>query len=96
MKYRQREEKVAGDSPYLSVKLNGDGSEAYVKVLYSRRRVAKDVKTTTFGTLDLGWLSLDELACVGRTIAARLSEAQAQHEVYLDGLMRGVRNELAV
>jgi hypothetical protein len=96
MKYRQREEKVVGESPYVSVKLNGDGTEALVKVKYSRVRVAKDVKTTTFGTLDLGWLTLDELACVGRTIAARLTEAQAAHQAYLDDLMTGVRRQLAI
>lgn len=96
MKYRQREEVVRGESPYLSVKLSGDGNEAYVKLQYARTSVAKDVKTTTFGTLDLGWLSLDDLACVGRTIAARLSEAQAAHQEYLDQLMTGVRRQLAV
>ena len=96
MKYRQREEKVTGDSPYLQVRVYGDGSAANVKVQYARTTVAKDVKTTTFGVLDFGELSLDELACVGRTVSAALSEAQAKHQEYLDGLMTGVRRQLAV
>jgi hypothetical protein len=96
MKYRQREEVVRGDSPYVAVKLNHDGTEALVTVQYARQSVAKDVKTTTFGKLELGWLSMEELACAGRTIAARLTEAQELHQTRLDELMTGIRRQLAV
>ena len=94
MKYRQRDEKVRGDSPWVEYRLNPDGSEAYVKVTYSRTSVAKDVKTTTFGTLDLGWLSLGDLACVARTMSQALLEAQQKHQEYTDNLLRSVRRQL--
>ena len=96
MKYRQREEKIKGESPWVDVKLSADGNEALVKVQYARTQDRAGVRTTTFGTLDLGWLTLEDLACVGRTIAARLTEAQSAHYDFLDELMTGVRRQLAV
>jgi len=94
MKYRLREEVVNGDSPYVYVKLNDDGTQAEVTIQYCRTRQAKDVKTTTFGSLELGWLELDDLACVGRTIAVKLKEARVLHEEYVAGLMTSIHNEL--
>lgn len=94
MRYRQREELVRGDSPYVEVKLNDDGTEAHVVVQYARTSVAKDVKTTTFGKLDLGWLTLDDLACVARTMARALYNGQHLHMQYTNELMNGVSGQL--
>lgn len=90
MKYRQREETIRGESPYLDVKLSGDGTSAKVRVLYSRTVDAKGVRTTTFGTLDLGELDPDDLACVGRTVMRRLVEARLAHDRYLTELIDSV------
>jgi len=90
VRYRQREEKVRGESPWVEVKLNVDGTQAYVKVSYGRSSTAKDVKTNTWGTLDLGWLSLDDLACVARTMSRAVYEAQHKHTQYTNELMNGI------
>lgn len=95
MRYRQREERVRGESPFLKVDVRGDGTEAQVQVQYARTSVSKDVKTTTFGVLDLGNLGPADLACVGRTIARALTEMQAKHENYLDAEMQSVRSMLS-
>jgi hypothetical protein len=94
VKYRQRNEVVKGESLDVDVTLLADGNKAKVKVHYYRDRTVKDVETTTRGTLDLGVLSLDQLACVGRTIATRLEEARVMHEEYVADLMSGIARRL--
>lgn len=94
MKYRHREETIRGDSPYVTALVTSDGSEAKVTVHYVRHSVAKDVKTTTFGKLELGWLSLDELACAARTLSRALYEAKHAHLNHTNELMNGVREQL--
>jgi len=94
MKYRQREEIVRGDSPYVDVSVSGDGVEAKVVVQYARTSVAKDVKTTTFGKLDLGFLTPDDLACVGRTVARALETMKNRHATYLSELQAGIAERL--
>lgn len=96
MKHQQREETIKGNSPWVDVDLNRDGTEARVKVRYHRQSRAKDVQTDTWGTLDLGWLGLEDLACVGRTVAARLNEAQQLHIKRTEDLMRSVARQLNV
>lgn len=94
MKYRQREEVVRGESPYMEVKLNSDGTEALVTVQYARTSVAKDVKTTTFGKLELGWLTLDDLACAARTLSRALYEGQHAYMEHTNQLMNSVSRQL--
>jgi len=94
MKYRTREEVVRGDSPYVDVKVSGDGVEAKVVVQYCRTSVAKDTTTTTFGKLDLGVLTPEDLACVGRTVARTLNEMKRNHAEYLSELQGGIMERL--
>jgi len=95
MKYRQREEKIRAESPYVEVKLTRDGAEASNVVLhYCRTSVAKDVQTTTFGKMVFEDLSLDDLACVARTMSRALYEAQHAHLEYTNDLMNGVSQQL--
>lgn len=94
VKYRQREETVRGNSPYVEALVRRDGSEARVTVQYMRQSVAKDVKTTTFGKLELGWLPLEELACAARTLSRALYEAQHAHLNHTNELMNGVSKQM--
>lgn len=94
MKYRQRQEKVNGESPYVDVKVSGDGTTARVKVLYSRTVRTKDLTTTTFGELHLGDLDPDDLACVGRTVLRAQQELAQKHWDYVQAGMDSMREML--
>ena len=94
MKWRTKEVTEKGENPYVSVDVVSDGSEAKVELQYMRQYVRQDTKHATFFTLDLGYLTADELACVGRTISRALSDMAMKHWDHLNALKDGVRDAL--